>query len=163
MLIGIISDSHDHIARIKQALAVLAERGITTVIHAGDFVAPFALVPFVEANLSLYAVFGNNDGEIRGLRQKAEPIGGIQAGPYRFELGGKRFLVNHAPLSDDRIAVERHRTDCIIYGHTHVAEQRRVGSLTLINSGELCGWLKGRPTFVILDVASGQCEFVELQ
>jgi hypothetical protein len=162
MLIGIMSDSHDHVTRIKQAVRILAERGITTVIHAGDFVAPFALVPLVEANLKLYAIFGNNDGEIRGLRQKAEGIGGIQAGPSRFELAGKKFLVNHSPLSEEKIAAERSRTDYIICGHTHVAEHRRVGNLVVINPGELCGWLKGQATFAVLDTDTGECEFVNL-
>jgi len=157
-----MSDSHDHVDRIKQAIRILGERGITTVIHAGDFVAPFALAPLVEANLKLYAVLGNNDGEIRGLRLKADAIGGIQPGPYRFELAGKRFLVNHAPLPDDRIAAERGHTDYVIYGHTHIAEHRRVGDVVVINPGELCGWLKDKATFAILDTDSGECEFVEL-
>ncbi|MBM3334516.1 metallophosphoesterase [Candidatus Sumerlaeota bacterium] len=162
MLIGITSDSHDHVERIKQAVRILAERGIKTVIHAGDFVAPFALDPLVEAEVALYAIFGNNDGEIRGLKQKAAPIGGIQAAPYRFELAGKRFLLNHAPLSDQRIAAEQGRTDFVVFGHTHVAEYRRINGLFLINPGELCGWLKGKASFAILDTDTGDCEFVEL-
>jgi len=162
MLIGILSDSHDHVERIKQAVRILAERGITTVVHAGDFVAPFALVPFVEANLQLYAVLGNNDGEIRGLRQKAEGIGGIQAGPYRFEIAGKRFLVNHTRLSESKIAAERAGTDFIVYGHTHVSEYRRLGDLVVVNPGELCGWLNGKATFAILNTDTGECEFIPL-
>lgn len=162
MLIGILADSHDHVGRIKLAIRMLGERGITTVIHAGDFVAPFALVPFVEANLKLHAVFGNNDGEIRGLRQKADPIGGIQAGPYRFVIEGKKFLVNHAPLCDEKIALERHRTDFLIYGHTHIADHHRVDKMAVINPGELCGWLKGRATFAILNTDTAACEFIDL-
>jgi len=162
MLIAVMADSHDHVEHIKQAVRILGERGITTVIHAGDFVAPFALVPLIEANLKLYAILGNNDGEIRGLRLKAENIGGIQPGPYRFEIAGKRFLVNHAPLSEEKIAAERNRTNYIIYGHTHVPEYRRMGDMVVINPGELCGWLKGKATFVILETDTGECEFVNL-
>jgi putative phosphoesterase len=158
-----MSDSHDHLERIRQAVRILTERGVTTVIHAGDFVAPFALVPLVEAKFALHAILGNNDGEIAGLRRVAAPIGGIQAGPHRFELAGKKFLVNHAPLSDERIAdAARMRTDFVVYGHTHIAEQRRIGHLTLINPGELCGWVKGRATLAVLDTDSGQCEFIDL-
>lgn len=161
MQVGIISDSHDHMERIGQAVHILRERGIEDLIHAGDFVAPFALIPIVAAKFRLHAIFGNNDGELRGLRTMAEPVGGIHAGPYRFELGGKRFLVNHAPLARDRIAAEQGRTDYIVAGHTHVAKYERSGGLVLINPGELCGWLKGRSTFGILEVESGELELIE--
>lgn len=159
MKIGIVSDSHDHMDRIRQAVGVLRERGITHVIHGGDFVAPFALNPFLEAAFNLFAVYGNNDGEVRGLRQK---FGGIQAGPYRFELDGKRFVVNHYPMSEEQLAVEKSRSDFFIYGHTHEAEYRRVGRLVVVNPGELCGWVNGKATLAVLETESGECEFVEL-
>jgi len=162
MLIGIMSDSHDHMDRIRQATRVLVERGVTTIIHAGDFVAPFALIPLVEAKFRLFAVFGNNDGEFAGLRRIAAPLGGIHPGPYRFELDGMKFLVNHTPLSSDKINTEQAVSDFIVCGHTHIVEHRRLGTLTLINPGELCGWLKGRATIAILDTASRQCEFIDL-
>lgn len=162
MLVGVISDSHDHVDRIRRALDILSERGIKDVVHAGDFVAPFAVVPFVEAQVRLHAVFGNNDGELRGLRQKAEAIGGIQGGPYRFELGGKRFLLDHFPKNEKQLAAEQGQIDFFVFGHTHVPEIRRLGSVTVINPGELCGWLKGRATFAILDTESGRCDLIEL-
>ena len=162
MLVGVIADSHDHMERIKQAIHILGQRQITTVIHAGDYIAPFALIPFVEAGFGFYAVFGNNDGEIEGLRRMAEPIGGIRTGPYRFEIDGKKFLLNHVPLSDEQLAAERSRSDFVIVGHTHIVEHRRLGDLSIINPGELCGWLKGRATFAILNVASGELDLVDL-
>lgn len=162
MLVGVIADSHDQMERIRQAVHILGERGIGTVIHVGDFVAPFALIPFVEAGFRFYAIFGNNDGEIRGLRRKAEAIGGIQDGPYRFEIEGKKFLLNHTPLSDEQLAAERNRSDFVIFGHTHLVEHRRLGDLSIINPGELCGWVEGRATFAILNVASGELDLVEL-
>ncbi len=163
MLVAILSDSHDHVDRLKQAMQILSERGITTVIHAGDFVAPFALAPIVSAGVKFFAVFGNNDGEIAGLKRASAPIGEIQAPPYRFELDGKRFLLTHAPLPETRIAVEKYQTDYLVYGHTHLPEKKEVGSLTLINPGELGGWLKRRATIAILDTATGMCEFVDLK
>ena len=162
MQVGIVADSHDHMERIGQAVQILRERGIKDLIHAGDFVAPFALIPIVDAGFRLHAVFGNNDGEIQGLSAMAEPVGGIHKGPYRFELGGKRFLVAHAPLSDKQIAKEGGKTDYIVTGHTHVAGFERVGDLVVVNPGELCGWLKGRSTFGILEMESGEWELIEL-
>jgi len=162
MLVGVLSDSHDHMDRIREALDILAERSISTVIHCGDFVAPFALVPFVERAVRFYAVFGNNDGEIRGLQEKAAPIGGIQRGPYRFELNGKRFVINHLPWTDEQLAAEQGKTDFFLCGHTHIPEHRKVGDIIVINPGELCGWLKGRSTFGILDTSTGEWELIDL-
>ncbi len=163
MLIAIMSDSHDHVDRLKQAVQILRERGIITVVHAGDFVAPFALAPLVSAGIRLFAVFGNNDGELAGLKRASASIGEIQAAPYRFELDGKRFVLNHVPLSESRISEEKYRTDYVIYGHTHIPEQKKVGSLTLINPGELGGWLYGKPTMAILDTSTGLCECIDLK
>jgi len=40
MKIGLISDSHDHIDNIRKSVEVLKDRGVSLVIHAGDFVSP---------------------------------------------------------------------------------------------------------------------------
>jgi putative phosphoesterase len=65
-------------------------------------------------------------------------------------------------LTNDRITAERGRTDYIIVGHTHEPLVRQIAYQTVINPGELCGWLRGRATFGILDIASGKYEEIEL-
>ena len=42
-MIGIMSDSHDNLPAIQQAVRIFNQIGCDLVIHAGDFVAPFAV------------------------------------------------------------------------------------------------------------------------
>ena len=59
MLIGILSDTHDELARTRRAVNLLRDAGATALIHCGDFVGP----PILQACcvLPLWFVFGNND------------------------------------------------------------------------------------------------------
>ena len=59
MIIGVFSDSHDNIEKIKKAVSFFNSRKVDLVIHAGDFVAPFAIAPMEELNCQLVCVFGN--------------------------------------------------------------------------------------------------------
>ena len=63
MKIGIISDTHDNMSKIKSAVEFFKKAGIKTVLHCGDHTAPFALNPFKKSGLHLIAIWGNNEGE----------------------------------------------------------------------------------------------------
>jgi len=67
MKIAVISDSHDHKNNILKTVSIINERNVDTLIHCGDYVAPFVKRWFNELNDSIkknfYGVFGNNDGE----------------------------------------------------------------------------------------------------
>jgi len=41
MVIGIISDTHDHMDNIRKALKIFKEKNVKVILHAGDFVSPF--------------------------------------------------------------------------------------------------------------------------
>ena len=41
-MIGVMSDSHDNVDAVRAAVEVFKSAGCKLVIHAGDFVAPFA-------------------------------------------------------------------------------------------------------------------------
>jgi len=59
MKIGIISDTHDDIDNIKKAVKIFKDKGIKTVIHLGDIVAPPAIKFF--KGFKLIGIFGNNE------------------------------------------------------------------------------------------------------
>jgi len=40
MKVGILSDSHDNLALLKQALDILEKEKVDLILHAGDYVAP---------------------------------------------------------------------------------------------------------------------------
>ena len=76
MKLGVMADSHDNVPKVKQAVELFNARSVDLVIHAGDFVAPFAVVPLGRLESRVVAVFGNNDGERVGLAAKFGEIGG---------------------------------------------------------------------------------------
>ena len=157
MRIGLMADSHDHLPRMRQAIEVFNRRRTDFVIHAGDFVAPFALAPLEELRCDWRGVYGNNDGERTGLDRRSK--GRIVAGPLRLELEGRRLTVIHIL---EELDLPREEGDVVIFGHTHQAEVRREGNLLLVNPGETYGWLNGRATAALLDLPTLQVELIEL-
>ena len=67
-MIGIMSDSHDHMEAIKDAVKVFNSANVDLVIHAGDLIAPFTVNEFKNLQSPMEAIYGNNDGERRMLQ-----------------------------------------------------------------------------------------------
>ncbi|MEL7671087.1 YfcE family phosphodiesterase [Methanobacterium sp.] len=63
-----MSDSHDNLPAIREAVKFFNEAKVELVIHAGDMISPFAANEIKNLNAEFKAVFGNNDGERDGLR-----------------------------------------------------------------------------------------------
>ncbi|MEO7822152.1 MAG: metallophosphoesterase family protein, partial [Gemmatimonadaceae bacterium] len=60
--IGVMSDTHDRVPAITNLLERLSDKGVSIVMHAGDYCSPFSLAPFHERGMALLGVFGRNDG-----------------------------------------------------------------------------------------------------
>jgi len=142
--IGIIADTHDNIPKIKKALAVFRKRECEMIIHAGDVIAPFAAKALKAAKLPVYAVFGNNDGEKKGLAEILD----IVDGPRVLKIGERRIVVAHT--STEVTEQQREGVDLIVVAHTHIAEIQRSKPLVL-NPGEAGGWLYGKHTVAVLE------------
>jgi len=158
--IGVLSDTHDRLPRIRDVLARLLAADVAAILHAGDIIAPFAAKLLAPPNLPeavpLHCVYGNNDGERAGL---AKVLPQIVDGPLRLPLGGRTVVMHHdlAAVGEDDMA----GADVIITGHTHkVVNDRRAGRL-ILNPGECCGWLSGRCTAAILDLDTLTAEIIE--
>lgn len=163
MKIGILSDSHDNVPAVKAAAAVFREAGVAHVLHAGDFVAPFAPAPLVEAGAPVTGVFGNNDGERVMLTRRFEANGWQLFPKFAFlELAGVRIAMHHEPEPVDALAASG-LYELVVYGHTHDLEVRHTTAALVINPGEAGGWLTGRCTCVVLDLDTMRPEVVELQ
>jgi uncharacterized protein len=147
MKVGIISDTHDNMPKIKKAMAAFAARKCEALIHAGDIISPFAAKALRAAKLPVYAVYGNNDGEKKGL---ADLLPGICDGPRLIELDGKKILIAHSLAQVSEAA--KAGADLVIVGHTHVAGLERTKPLVL-NPGECGGWLYGKHSVAVLDTA----------
>ncbi len=154
--IGVISDTHDRLDKVREVVALFNRLKPDRVVHCGDVVAPFVLRELAGLTMPLVAVCGNCDGDRLALKEKSEELGfSLQEGPFGFELGGKRIIVTHKPLSP--------APDCDFYLHGHTHKLRHEGNRpVIINPGEACGWLSGRATAAMLDTESGGAEFFDL-
>lgn len=164
MKVGVLSDSHDHLDRLALAVRHLREQKVELVLHAGDFIAPFTIPVLHEVGCPIRAVFGNNDGERVGLYNRLTGLGHqLQERPQSYEFGGKRFLLLHEPAALECLEASPHY-DLVVYGHTHQVDIRRPekGAL-LLNPGEVCGWVTGRATCAVVDLASREISLLELQ
>ncbi|OGS21521.1 MAG: hypothetical protein A3J83_09150, partial [Elusimicrobia bacterium RIFOXYA2_FULL_40_6] len=153
MLIGLISDTHDNLPLIAKAVDFFNKKGVNLVLHAGDFVSPFTSKEFKNLKSKFIAVFGNNDGDKKMLREKFEQIGVIYDKPHETNLEGNQLLLMHEPDSLDRL-ITAQQNDIIIYGHTHNPDIRTVGKTLIINPGECGGWLTGKSTIALLELPS---------
>jgi len=159
MLLGVLSDTHDHLHNMKKAVELFNARGVDLVVHAGDVVSPFALDVFKALEAPWQGVFGNNEGEIPYLLEKAQ--GKIQSPPLELELEGRKILVKHFHHYVEELALSG-RYDLVIYGHTHRHRVEKVGPTWILNPGEACGWLTGRATVALVELPSFDIELVEL-
>lgn len=162
MRVGLMSDSHDRVPAIAEFVKQLQASGIGMVLHAGDFCAPFSLGPFEEANMSVAGVFGKNDGDSTGLRDRAQKAIGLELfeSPHSFEIGGRRILLVHDLADIPERSIESH--EIVVHGHVHRQEMKTRGETLIVNPGESCGWVNGTPTAAILDLDTRHVEFLAL-
>lgn len=159
MLIGIISDTHDHMDNIRKALKIFKENNVKIILHAGDFVSPFTWRAFKDFDGEFYGVFGNNDGDKLLLMKMYGDR--IQNQIRELNIRDKRIVIMHEPQMIEALA-RSGNFDVIVYGHMHEVDIRKIGNTLIINPGEACGWLYGKPTIMLLNLDSLNPEVVSL-
>ncbi len=157
MKIGIISDTHDRLDKIDKGIELSNQKGVELLLHAGDYVSPFALKRFNRLNSKIIGVYGNNDGDRLTLREVAAGFGfDIYLSPYELSIGKKKVVLMHEPLFISSLR----DYDLIVYGHTHHLDIRE-GKPLIINPGDASGWLSDS-TMVILDLDKMEPEIFNL-
>ncbi|ASJ09891.1 phosphodiesterase [Thermococcus sp. P6] len=159
MLIGIMSDTHDNLPAIRKAVNLFNGSNVELVLHAGDFVAPFVAKELRKLEAPLKGVFGNNDGERKGLYEAL----GIYDEILEVEADGMKIVVTHG--TDERIVRALTRSnlyDVVVVGHTHRYEIREEGRTVLVNPGEVCGYVTGVRSVAFLDTRKREVRIVNL-
>lgn len=159
MKLGLISDTHDNVPMVKRAVEVFNEETVDLVLHAGDYVAPFALKPFLSLECDFLGVWGNNDGDKIALDKMAQ--GKIVDSPNLKTYGEKRILLGHY-FEVLEALISSQEFFLIVYGHTHQPEIRNEGRTLVVNPGECGGWMYGRSTIALADLENQTAEIVEL-
>jgi putative phosphoesterase len=151
MRIGILSDTHDHVARTARAVSLLIAEGAEALIHCGDLTGPDVVQEC--GGLPSYYVFGNNDFNESGLRRAMAIVGGVCLDwGGQVELGGRRIAVTHGDSLREVRRLAALAPDYLLFGHSHITEDRREGPTRWINPGALhraAAW-----TVAVLDLES---------
>lgn len=161
MLVGIFSDTHDHLDNLRRAVAFFNERQCECVLFAGDLVSTFAVPPLRQLKCPMYACFGDNEGNRIGIVGGFRVIGEIREAPADYVLAdGTKVVIAHMP---SQLAKFQGEFDIAIHGHTHrplikTDEQGRL----IINPGETSGWTYNKPMVALLDTTTRQAEIVPL-
>jgi putative phosphoesterase len=160
-MIGILSDSHDNLDRVRAAVRLFNDAGCDLVIHAGDFVAPFTADELRNLRAPVKAVFGNCDGEKAGLVRAFQGIGEIADGPLAFTHAGLRFVVVHLDTSAATQAASG-LFDVVVFGHTHRPLVESRDGVLVVNPGEAGGWTSGKSTVALFEPAARAADIMIL-
>lgn len=163
MKLAILSDAHDNWANLEKAIAIANERGCEVLLFAGDLIAPPGIAVLEKFNGSVKIVWGNNEGEKVGIVTKCAASSKIELCGDVFEgtLGTTRVFMNHYPRLAE-LAAKSGEFDLSICGHTHEYSQKQLGNCTLLNPGEVQGYVTGEAGFVVWDTERGSGERVRI-
>jgi len=154
MKIAVLSDSHDNIWKLREAIPHLKE--VDVVIHCGDLCAPFMIRELGKGlgGIPLHIVWGNNDGDPYLISKLSQSFSHIELHGQlaELELDGFKVAVNHYPKIGQALA-RSGLYDLVCYGHDHTAHDSWVSECLLLNPGELMG-MNGASSFAIVDVKS---------
>jgi len=163
--IGIIADTHDNLPLVDKAIERLNREKVEMVLHAGDYVAPFTIMRFKQLKAKLIGVFGNNDGDHDFLKKRFASIetAEIRGNFAEVMVDGLKIALLHG--EDEELLqslVNTESYDVVICGHSHEAKTYKKGKTTVINPGEVCGYLSGKSTLALLDIATREVTIVQL-
>ncbi len=157
-----VSDSHDCLPRIREAVTRINTEPVELVLHAGDYSAPFVTDYYKALKVKMIGVFGNNDAERTILRTRFADAGHEIRGRFtEIQADGHRIALTHG----DEEGLVKSLTTCggyevIVRGHSHMVSIEKQGQALVINPGEICGYLTGRCTFAILDSTTLEARIV---
>ena len=154
MKFAAFSDTHDNVEAIRDLVREIKKEKFDILFHAGDVISPFALREFSGLD-NLHIAFGNNDGDRQKLIEIALQNGWKIADVITF----KNIAVYHGTTKEILDLLSK-KFEIVIYGHTHEAVIKREGERTLVNPGEVCGYLTGRRSYAVYE--DGEFSIVEL-
>lgn len=137
MIIGVMSDSHGVVERVRRALEIMDREQATPIIHCGDVGGIPVLDELVGRDA--HFVWGNTDVPDQATLAYLETTGlnAPSSVPLSLELAGKSILVFHGHEPEFARALKNPTADYILHGHTHIARDERILQCRVINPGAL--------------------------
>jgi putative phosphoesterase len=151
MRIGVVSDTHNHLANVRRIVDLFNAAGVDRVVHTGDITQAKTLAVLGGLRAPLVGVYGNNDQERESLAASAARLGfALSEPPLELAWAGRRILVVHDPR--DLPGALRDHHDVALHGHGHECVVERRGRCLVFNPGECAGHLRGHNQVGVLDL-----------
>ena len=160
MLVGLLSDTHDRLPAMIEAMRILRAAGAQYFLHGGDVGGERILDCFAGDQAAF--VWGNNDFDRELLARYAKSLNIQCLDDFgELTLDGKRFAITHGDDSSRiRQVLNDQKHDYFITGHTHVNRDERIGKIRWINPGAL--YRASHKTVAILDTAGDKLRFLDV-
>jgi putative phosphoesterase len=135
--LGIISDTHGHVANTRPALRMFESLDVDTILHCGDIDSPEIVELFTQ--WPTHFVFGNSDENTAQLTAAIESAGQTCHGQFGdLTLDGVRIALLHShDRRRFRQAVDSGDYRLVCYGHTHVAAIDHHSDTVVLNPGAI--------------------------
>ncbi len=159
MRIGILSDIHDNIWALEEALGLL--KGTDALLGLGDYCAPFTVDAIGRGFAGqVHLVWGNNDGDKATIARIAaqHPQITIHGEWAKLRLGERSIALVHDP-GLGRALAEGEGFDLVCHGHDHRRNLVAVGRTLLVDPGEVMGRL-GVRSVGIYDATAHTAELI---
>ncbi|KKM23863.1 hypothetical protein LCGC14_1610880 [marine sediment metagenome] len=164
MKIGIVSDSHGQVKRLRRGIEMLTRRGAEAIVHCGDIGKVECLAVLAESGLPCYAVTGNMDRNVERLRDHARDHHvHLESETVVIPIGRGRYLaVTHGNKPEVLAGlITGGRFDYVCHGHTHLKRDENFGKVRVINPGALCH--TDPFTVALLDTDSDTLKHIEVK
>lgn len=154
MKIAILSDSHDHLDNLTQALERINALGADALLFCGDFCAPPVAAALVTFPKEIHIVLGNNDGDRLNIARRVLGHDHVTLHGEHAELilDGKRIGMTHYPFYADKMA-KSGDFDLVCFGHDHKARIENYDACLAVNPGALNNMMTGgeKASFALYD------------
>jgi putative phosphoesterase len=163
MKLGILADTHDHVANTEAALAALRGRGVEWLIHCGDITKP-QMVKLFDGWQTAF-VYGNMDRNRAALKEAvAATDGPFHVGAvYELEVDGFKVGACHGDDGELLEAmISSGEYDVVFHGHLHRRRDERRGETRIVSPGALGGRSADPRSVCIWDSAHQSVEFVRV-
>ena len=146
MKIIVVSDTHGATDSLERVMKL--NRDADVVVHCGDSRGEMDDVKMRYQDKMYYEVRGNCD------------LGSTLPLYLTFELDGLKFMVTHGHAYNVKFGLEglaraaaEEGADIVFYGHTHMADDRVIDGVRLLNPGACGGW---GASFAVVETNNGQ-------
>ena len=148
MRVGVVSDTHNNVANVREIVSLFNAAGVERVVHTGDITKSTTLDLFGSLEVPLHGVFGNNDVERDGLlRSAAMHSFTLVEPPLELVWAQRRIVVVHDPLD-----LTEGGYDLALHGHTHMHRCEHAAGTLVFNPGECAGHMKGYNAVGVVDL-----------